>query len=105
MKMYSEFLEDAQEEVDRYRLALGPASWPDEDTYWALVSERAAEMQNTQELTTAEAASELGVTDRRVRALIASGRLVARKDRGGYVVRYGDLATVRDRVPGRPPAK
>jgi excisionase family DNA binding protein len=49
-----------------------------------------------------EAARILGVTDRRVRAIIKSGHLPARKIGGGWVIAKAHLKLVEDRKPGRP---
>ena len=54
-------------------------------------------------MTTAEAAKEFKVTPRRIRALIASGRLVALKQGRDYWIEPDALEAVRDRKPGRPP--
>jgi excisionase family DNA binding protein len=54
-------------------------------------------------LTTKQAAQELGLTERRIRALIGAGRLKA--DRFGqrsHAIRRSDLDAVRVRKPGRP---
>jgi excisionase family DNA binding protein len=56
-------------------------------------------------MTTAEAARELGVTPRRVRAMIASGRLRGpgvEKSGRDWSVSMESLAAVRDRRPGNP---
>jgi excisionase family DNA binding protein len=55
-------------------------------------------------LTTPEAAAELGVSVRRVEALIKAGRLRARKAGRYWLIRRADLDPVRVRVrTGRPP--
>lgn len=54
-------------------------------------------------LTVDQAAGELGVTSRRVRALIADERLPAQKVGRDWLIRSKDLDKVRDRKPGRPP--
>ena len=56
-------------------------------------------------ISTEEAAQELGVTRRRVQALIRSGRLKAEKVGRSYVIRPYDLEAVRCRKPGRQPKK
>jgi excisionase family DNA binding protein len=56
-------------------------------------------------LSVVQAAAELGITRRRVNALIVAGRLPAEKVGSYYVIRRADLAKVKDRRPGRPPAK
>ena len=53
-------------------------------------------------MTTTEAAAALGVTPRRVRALIASGALTAVKQGRDYHITAGALEAVRERNPGRP---
>jgi len=53
-------------------------------------------------LTTAEAAERLGVTPRRLRALIKAGKLPAEKFGAAYMINEKDLKLVRDRKPGRP---
>jgi excisionase family DNA binding protein len=55
-------------------------------------------------LTTDETAARLGVTKRRVQAMIRAGRLPAEKMGRDWFVREQDLALVADRKPGRPPA-
>ncbi len=49
-----------------------------------------------------EAAEKLGVSLRRVQALITSGRLPAQKIGNSYVVNEKDLEIVRERKSGRP---
>ena len=51
-------------------------------------------------MTTAEAATELGVSVRRVQALIRAGRLAATKAGRDWLIASKDLATVRERPPG-----
>lgn len=53
-------------------------------------------------LTTREVAVELGLSIRRVQAMIKSGRLRAREIGPVYVVDHKDLEAVRVRKPGRP---
>lgn len=53
-------------------------------------------------LTTLEAADSLGITARRVRALIQSGQLPAEKKGRDYLIAEKDLKLVKDRKPGRP---
>jgi excisionase family DNA binding protein len=53
--------------------------------------------------TTNQAATELGVTPVRVRALIRDGRLLAEKFGRDYLIKEVDLDSVRHRKPGRPP--
>lgn len=53
-------------------------------------------------LTTAEAARELGVTPRRVRQLIADGRIAAKKVGRDYVIDPRSLKAVENRQTGRP---
>jgi excisionase family DNA binding protein len=52
--------------------------------------------------TTSEAAEALGVTPRRVRALIQAGSLRGEKKGRDYLINERDLALVKDRKPGRP---
>lgn len=52
-----------------------------------------------------DAAEKLGLSLRRVQALITSGRLPAQKIGNSYIVREKDLELVKDRTPGRPRAK
>jgi len=54
---------------------------------------------------TQEAAERLGVSQRRVVALIRDGRLKARKIGPVYVIDERSLETVRERKPGRPAKK
>jgi excisionase family DNA binding protein len=56
-------------------------------------------------ITTKEAAKELGVTVRRVQALIKAGRLRAKKMGRDWIIRMADLDKVRVRKPGRSPKK
>jgi excisionase family DNA binding protein len=53
-------------------------------------------------LTTQQAAEILGVTDRRVRSLIAEGKLTAHRLGRDYAIEESDLALVPDRKRGRP---
>jgi excisionase family DNA binding protein len=53
-------------------------------------------------LTTLEVAEKLGVTRRRVLALIESGRLPATKFGRDYMIREKDLKLVENRKVGRP---
>ena len=59
----------------------------------------------TSYLTTTTAATQLGVTATRVRALIAAGRLKATLSGRDWLIAPRDLEAVRDRRPGRPPAR
>lgn len=54
-------------------------------------------------LTTSEVAERLGVTAKRVQAMIRDGRLPAEKLGRDYVIKEQDLNIVADRKPGRPP--
>lgn len=54
-------------------------------------------------LTTKEVAGRLGVSVRRVHALIQDGRLPAEKFGRDYMIKEEDLKLVADRKPGRPP--
>lgn len=49
-----------------------------------------------------EAAEKLGISIRRVQALITDGRLPAQKIGNSYVVNEKDLELVSERTPGRP---
>ena len=53
-------------------------------------------------LSTREAAARLGITPRRVLALIYAQRLPAERVGSTWVIRAADLALVADRRPGRP---
>jgi excisionase family DNA binding protein len=53
-------------------------------------------------ISTKDAAGKLGLSLRRVQALIASGRLPAQKIGNSYVVYEKDLELVKNRVAGRP---
>ena len=53
-------------------------------------------------LTTTDAAGELGISPRRVRALISAGRLATTEVGGMHLIAPRDLDAVRDRKPGRP---
>ena len=52
-----------------------------------------------------QAANALGITSRRVLALIQSGRLPAVKIGRDWVISDRDLKKVMVRIPGRPPKK
>jgi excisionase family DNA binding protein len=54
-------------------------------------------------ITTKEAADRLGVSVRRVQALITSGTLPAQKFGRDYLIDESDLQLVENRKPGRPP--
>ena len=54
-------------------------------------------------LTTTQAAERLGVTPRRVAALITAGRLPANQFGGSWMIQEADLALVAERKVGRPP--
>lgn len=54
-------------------------------------------------ITTTEAANRLGISPRRVQALIKAGRLPATKLGRDWMIRAQDLKLVEDRKPGRPP--
>lgn len=56
-------------------------------------------------LTTKQAAEKLGITPRRVRALIESGRLKARKIGRDYLIDSHNLAAFHPLPPGRPTSK
>lgn len=53
-------------------------------------------------LTTSEVAARLGVTMKRVQAMIRDERLPAEKRGRDYFIREVDLKLVEDRKPGRP---
>ena len=53
-------------------------------------------------LTTSEAAERLGITARRVRALIQAQQLPAEKKGRDYLINEKDLKLVKNRKPGRP---
>jgi excisionase family DNA binding protein len=53
-------------------------------------------------LTTPEVAERLGVTTRRVLALIQSGRLPSRQFGRDHLIKESDLALVKNRPMGRP---
>lgn len=55
------------------------------------------------QLTSAEAAKELGVTRQRVNQLIRANRLPAERLGNLYVIKRADLAKVKERPTGRPP--
>ena len=54
-------------------------------------------------LTTKQTAELLGITPRRVQALIEAGRLPAQKFGRDYMINEKDLKLVKDRKVGRPP--
>ena len=53
-------------------------------------------------LSTRDAATRLGITTRRVVALIRAGRLPALRVGRTWVIREADLELVKERRPGRP---
>jgi excisionase family DNA binding protein len=53
-------------------------------------------------LTTKQVAEKLGITPRRVQALIEAGRLPATKFGRDYMIKEKDLKLVEDRKVGRP---
>lgn len=53
-------------------------------------------------ITTKDAAQKLGVSVRRVQAMITRGRLPADRIGRDYLIKESDLESVRDRKPGRP---
>lgn len=55
-------------------------------------------------LTTNEVAAKLGVSRRRVLALVAAGRLPAERVGNQFLILPADLAAVKERKPGRPSA-
>lgn len=60
-------------------------------------------MPTSDYITVSQAAEILGVSARRVRAMITAGQLPAmRINPRLYLIRRPDLARVRDRRPGRP---
>lgn len=56
----------------------------------------------TKLLTTAEAASILGVSHRRARALVKSGRLPASRFGWMWLIQASELKKLKNRPPGRP---
>lgn len=54
------------------------------------------------DIITADAATRLNVSVRRVQALIKAGRLPARRFGRDWLIDDKDLARVQDRKPGRP---
>lgn len=60
-------------------------------------------MKNEVMLTTPEVAARLGVSVRRVQALIHAGRLPSQQFGRDHLINESDLALVADRKPGRPP--
>jgi excisionase family DNA binding protein len=53
-------------------------------------------------LTTPQVAERLGVTVRRVQALIKAGRLPSQQFGRDHLIKEGDLKLVENRKPGRP---
>lgn len=53
-------------------------------------------------ISTKEAAARLGITPRRVQALIAAGRLPATRIGRALVIRDSDLSLIAERPTGRP---
>ncbi len=60
-------------------------------------------MNTERMLTTPEVAERLGVTTRRVLALIQAGRLPSQQYGRDHLVKESDLKLVEDRPTGRPP--
>jgi excisionase family DNA binding protein len=56
-------------------------------------------------LTTKQVAERLGLTIRRIQALVTSGRLPAQKFGRDYQIKEKDLKLVKDRKVGRPRKK
>jgi excisionase family DNA binding protein len=56
-------------------------------------------------LTTKQAAQKLGITPRRVVALVTAGKLPASKFGRDYMIKEADLKLVQDRKVGRPKKK
>ena len=54
-------------------------------------------------ISTKEASEKLGLSIRRVQALITSGKLPAQKIGNSYIVKGSDLQLVKERKTGRPP--
>lgn len=89
---------DHQEEIDRL-LEAEEAAWenvPEFEEVFTLLDEF---------MTTADAASQLGISERRVLVLIDEGRLPARKLGNQWIIHPDDLERddIRNRKPGRPP--
>ncbi len=59
-------------------------------------------MEKEKLLTTPEVAARLGISSRRVLALIATGRLPSQQFGRDHVVKESDLKLVEDRKTGRP---
>lgn len=59
-------------------------------------------MQSENYLTTPQVAARLGVSIRRVQALIQAGRLPSRQFGRDHIINEADLALVADRKTGRP---
>ncbi len=53
-------------------------------------------------LTTREVAERLGISLRRVRALIEAGKLPSQQFGRDHLIKESDLKLVKDRKPGRP---
>jgi len=53
-------------------------------------------------ITAREASEKLGVSKRRVLALITAGQLPAESIGGLYIIKESDLRLIKDRKPGRP---
>jgi excisionase family DNA binding protein len=53
-------------------------------------------------LTTKQVADRLGITIRRIQALVTAGRLPAQKFGRDYMIKEKDLRLVKDRKVGRP---
>jgi excisionase family DNA binding protein len=56
-------------------------------------------------LTTKQVAERLGITIRRIQALVTSGRLPANKFGRDYLIKEADLKLIKNRKPGRPKGK
>jgi hypothetical protein len=62
-------------------------------------------MASNELIDTTKAAAILGVSPRRVRQLVTSGRLNPQIVGGNFIFNRADLAKVRNRKPGRPKKK
>ncbi len=54
-------------------------------------------------MTTREAAELLGVSTQRIRAMIAAGRLKAKRVGRDWLITRAELSKIGERKPGRPP--
>ena len=100
--MFRTAIERARDEITAAYVSLGPEMYPDQDTLWALIAERAEAL--AEDIDTREFAALLGVSVRRAQAIAASGAVESRRvGRQRLIPRYAaEEYASRDRRAGRP---